>query len=287
MNANGISTDPTMNDYSSHIVDQKEGDGDNIKLHQKFEVLEQEWESYVQSIPRTVRRYSTDNSVAMAKAVDQLLDSSPSNFISSLQQKWSPPKGGHWKIRTNDLAAEEMLRERRLVIESGRLKGRRLFQAVEDETEMVLRGSSSDDDHEKVYNKYGRIHGINLVQEISTTEVRSVPFYDSDHEPESGVSNELPGGCFHCCSSSSSSSPSHQNVEIQAVEEEKKVQATSVERRRVAYNGRNGNINNGRRWMVFMGWFAFASIIYAVFIAPMRIFGGYGDEHHEMLLVPT
>lgn len=267
-----------MNDHHSSRIVEKEDDGDNIKLHQKFEVLQQEWESYIQSIPRTGRRYSTDNSAAMAKAVDQLLDSSPRNLISSLQQKWSPPKGGYWKIRTNNLAAEEMLRERRSVIESGRLKGRRLFQAVEDETEMGLRaGRSSDDDHDQKVYKYGRINGINLVQEISTELLRSVPFYGSDHEhDESGVSNELPGGCFPSCSSSSSSSssPSHQNhVEIQAVEEEKKVQ----ERRRV-----------GRSWMVFMGWFAFASIIYAVFIAPMRIFGGYGDhEHHEMFLVPT
>jgi hypothetical protein len=239
------------------------------KLQQKFKALQQDWDSYKQSNPRTLRRYSTD-SKAMAKAL-QLLDCSPRNLMSSLQ-RLSPSEGG-WKIRTNDLAKEEIQRERMAIIESGGLKGRRrLFEAPEGETEMAFGG------REKICNGWN-----GLVQE---SEVRSVlSFYNSedDRENESGGSNDLRVCNFQFSSSSSLSSLSGERVkEVSEYEEEKKVVA-SVETRRVAYGGSG----NGRSWMVIvMGWLAIASIVYAICLVQMRSLGGYGDER-EMLLVPT
>jgi hypothetical protein len=252
----------------SHI---KEKATDQDKLQQKFKALQQDWDSYKQSNPRTLRRYSTDNSKAMAKAL-QLLDCSPRNLVSSLQHRLSPSEGG-WKIRTNDLAIEEIPRERMAVVESGRLKGRRrLFdQAPEGETEMAFGG------REKICNSWN-----GLVQE---TEVRSVSsFYNSedDHENnESGGSKDLP-----VSSSSSSSLSSLSGEKVGGVLEEEDKVVARVETRRVAYGGR-GKIN-GRSWMVIvMGLLAIASIVYAICInVPLRSFGGYGDDR-EMLLVPT
>ena len=260
--------DPTMKGY--HIEKKREQD----KLQHQFMVLQQNWHSYNQSHPRTQRRYST-NSNHMAKSL-QRLDSSPKSLMSSLQKRLSPPEGA-WKVRTNDLAMEEIRRERKAVIESGRLKGRRLFEADESETETGFGWK------EKICN--------GLAQE---SEVRSMSFCDSDddhdHENETGgmISNVLPV-CFQCCCSSSSSLSSLSSFSLRdeyvkgevVVEEEKKVVA-SVEMRRDSYGGSG----NGRRWMVVMGWLAVASIVYAICIVPMRSFGGYRDEH-EMILVPT
>ncbi|KAF3970664.1 hypothetical protein CMV_005667 [Castanea mollissima] len=260
--------DPTMKGY--HIEKKREQD----KLQHQFVVLQQDWHSYNQSHPKTHRRYLT-NSNHMAKSL-QRLDSSPRSLMSSLQQRLSPPEGA-WKVRTNDLAMEEIRRERKAVIESGRLKGRRLFEADESETETGFGWK------EKMCN--------GLAQE---SEVRSVSFCDSDddddHENETGgmIGNVLPI-CFQCCCSSSSSLSSLSSFSVRdeyvkgevVVEEEKKVVA-SVEIRRDSYGGSG----NGRRWMVVMGWLAIASIVYAICIVRMRSFGGYRDEH-EMILVPT
>lgn len=248
-----------------HHIQEKEK---QEKLHQQYMILQRDWHSH-QSNPRNQRRRYSTNSKDMAKALDQLLDSSPREPMSSIQQGiLSPPRGGNWKVRTNDLAMDEIYRERLEVIESGRLKGRRLFEGVEGETEMGFEGA------DKICN--------GLVQE---SEVRSVSFCDSDdddHENEpGGISNVLPVS-FQCCSSSSSSpSLCDEYVEGEVMEEEKKVVA-SVEMRKVSYGGSG----NGRKWMVVMGWLAIASIVFAICIVPMRRFGGYGDEH-EMILVPT
>jgi hypothetical protein len=116
----------------SHIKERATED----KLQQKFKALQQEWESYKQSSPRTHRRYYSTDSNAMANKALQQLDCSPSN-LSSLHHRSLSPSGGRKKIRTNVVAIEEILRERMAVIESGWLKGRRrLFEALEDVTEM-------------------------------------------------------------------------------------------------------------------------------------------------------
>ncbi|XAR50350.1 hypothetical protein NMG60_11004645 [Bertholletia excelsa] len=94
------------------------------KLHQKFRILQQDWETFKQSNdskPRgSLRRYPT-KTTAIANAF-KLLDNSPRSLMSYLQNTSS-----------HDAAREEIIKERRAAIESGKLKARRLFAATAEE----------------------------------------------------------------------------------------------------------------------------------------------------------
>ncbi|KAK8266035.1 hypothetical protein V6Z12_D12G218300 [Gossypium hirsutum] len=124
----------------------------------------------------------------MIKTLGSLNQNSPRKLIMS-----PPLDEVAWKVRTNDLAVEEILRERRAAIESGKLKGRRLFEDDEDVNEVG----------------FGRNEGscsgfeIGLVQE---SEVRSVFSYESDnYEDENWPGKEHMSPSYPHCSSSSSS----------------------------------------------------------------------------------
>ncbi|KAJ0111304.1 hypothetical protein Patl1_01245 [Pistacia atlantica] len=111
----------------------------------------------------------------MAKALP-LPDNSPRTLMSSLQHRGSPSDEVAWKVRNNDLAVIEILLERRAAIESGKLKGRRLFAETREEIDNGWNGLMSED-----------------------CEVRSLSSYDSDDEEESdgGIEEEL----YVCCTS--------------------------------------------------------------------------------------
>ncbi|XP_008239500.1 PREDICTED: uncharacterized protein LOC103338092 [Prunus mume] len=240
------------------------------KLQKQFMILQQDWDSYKQSNPRAKRRHSTNSSsFTMVKNLDQLLDTSPRHLMSSLQHGLSPSQG-EWPVRTNDLV-EEIRRERRAAIESGKLKGRRLFEAEECETEMGFGGT------EGIW-----CGGNGLAQE---REVRSVSFDDSDADDDygSGKSKEI-AVCFQGCyktSSSSSSSLSDEDVERE-VEIEARMKLVSVEEKRVdnKYEGGNGR----RCTAVIMPWLAIALLVSAIFF--IRGFAGY-PKVDEVVLVPT
>lgn len=169
-------------------------------------------------------------------------------------------------MRNNNLAVEEILRERRAAIESGKLKGRRLFEAVEGVTEMDLGG------REEICNDCW--HGL-----LQESELRSVSSYDSDdHENEDGRNKEglFPVCCQRCSCSSTSSTC--ENVEKE-VEEGEKVVAI-LEEKRVACVGER------KKCMVVMVWLAIALIVCAIGIFLTKKIGGYVDED-EVILVPT
>ncbi|KAJ7957223.1 putative Transmembrane protein [Quillaja saponaria] len=181
--------------------------------------------------------------------------------MSSLQQRSLPPlEGGIWKVRTNDLETEEIIRERRAAIETGKLKGRRLFEPLERETGMGFVG-------------------------IEDCEVWSVSFCDSDNEhdqqDDSNGSKDSPAVCFQCCYSSASSSSSP--CVSGEIFEEKEQEAGEgrilgrIEEKRVSGNG-------GRHYMVFLVGLAIASIIFAICITKVRSIGGY---QNEVIIVPT
>ncbi|BFG32287.1 hypothetical protein CerSpe_185610 [Prunus speciosa] len=248
---------PTMKTHQ--VEEEKES---VIKLQKQFMNLQQDWDSYKQSNPRAKRRHSTNSSsFTMVKNLDQLLDTSPRHLMSSLQLGLSPSQG-EWRVRTNDLVVEEIRSERRAAIESGKLKGRRLFEAEECETEMC---------------------GGNVLAQES--EVRSVSFDDSDGDDDdgSGKSKEI-AVCFQGCSktsSSSSSSLSDEDVERE-VEIETRKKLVSVEEKRVANKNEGGN---GRRCMaMIMPWLAIALLVLAIFF--IRGFAGYPNVD-EVVLVPT
>ncbi|KAA8542096.1 hypothetical protein F0562_023248 [Nyssa sinensis] len=149
------------------------------KLYQQFKNLQRDWDTFKQSNPRTLRRCLTDSNTIIKTL--QLLNNSPRDLMSSLQYRRSPSE-----------AVEEILRERRAAIESGKLKGRRLFGGLEGATEMAFEG------REEICNDC-----FDLVQE---SEVRSVSSYGSHAENVNCESKEeVPSGCCHCCSCSGSS----------------------------------------------------------------------------------
>ncbi|KAL6011575.1 hypothetical protein ACLOJK_002023 [Asimina triloba] len=101
------------------------------QLQQQFQHLQQDWNSFKRSNPhRPLRRPSGGLICAGSNDLFQLMDSSPRGLISSLQKDHSPFDG--WRIRTNDLAVQEITRDRQDAIESGRLKGRRLFDGGDE-----------------------------------------------------------------------------------------------------------------------------------------------------------
>ncbi|KAM1025567.1 hypothetical protein ACFX14_038602 [Malus domestica] len=257
--------DPTM---KTHQAEEKE-ERLVAKLQKQFMSLQQDWDSYKNSKPKTKRRHSTNYSskFSMVKNLDQLLDSSPRHLMCSLQHhRVSPSEGGEWKVTSNDWAVEEIRRERRAAIESGRLKGRRLFEAEDCEREMGFGG--------KEEGTWCGGWSNGLAQE---SEVRSVSFDGSsdgeDGDDESGKSKEI-GVCFQRCSRAKSlgSSSSLADEKLKMEEGVKKVD-------------RNEGGNNGGRCIVMaMRVVAVASIVFGICF--IRGFAGYGNEN-EVILVPT
>ncbi|CAK7336749.1 unnamed protein product [Dovyalis caffra] len=254
----------------------KEGTETIDELYQQFMHLQHEWDSIKQPKPRTLCRASTDSKL-MVKA-RKLLYNSPRDLMSALQHGRSPPVegGGEWKVRNNDLAVDEILKERREAIESGKLKGRRLFEAM---------GSSVSE------TDFGGIEGMvydNLDGLVQETEVRSVSFYDSDDENEDVDARKegLSPFSHHCSYSSSSSSSSFYICDdcMEREKEEEKVVVASVQEENRVLNGEQERY--GASWMVAMGWLTIAFIACAIGIISKRSFGGHGVGN-EVILFPT
>lgn len=118
----------------------KDGEGgdddhhDDGMVEQQFKHLQQYWGSLQSTNPRSILGGCSSD----GKKSVYLLKNSPSELMSPLQRRTAPLSSGVWKVRTNDLAVEEILRERRAAIESGKVKGRRLFWGMEGATEMDL-----------------------------------------------------------------------------------------------------------------------------------------------------
>ncbi|GAV90347.1 hypothetical protein CFOL_v3_33756, partial [Cephalotus follicularis] len=238
------------------------------KLQQQYMHLQQEWDSIKQAHPRprilcrslTYSNTSIDNTI-------QVLEYSPRNIMTFLQHKRSPL----WKVGNNDLAVEEILRDRRAAIESGKLKGRRLFEAVEGVTEVGYGG------REEVTGNWW--HGL-----VQDSEVRSsVSCYESADENENcRINDGLFPVCFQhvSCSSTSSTSLCGDNVEKE-VEEGDKVVAIMEEKRGACGCGER------RRWVVVMVWLAIALIGGAVGIISMAMKNTDENMDQNVILVPT
>ena len=162
-------------------------------------------------------------------------------------------------MRTNDLAVEEILNERRAAIESGKLKRRRPFEEVNGVTEVGFRRD------EVTCNGLE----IGLVQE---SEVRSVFSYEDENW---GRKEVLSPSCPHCCSYSSSSSQCAENIQRGGIE------VTTLAQKRIACDVGSGRV----RWMVIMVWLAISLVVFIVGIISRRSFGIYKDE--EVILTPT
>lgn len=119
----------------------------NFALFQTFTNIEKEWESLKQSNSKQrtssssssiPRRCSTGSNSALTSFDHLLVDveSSPRGLMSSLQYKRSP-SDGFLNAKNWDMSVEEIIRERRVAIRTGKVKGRRLFGAGEGGSEEV------------------------------------------------------------------------------------------------------------------------------------------------------
>lgn len=152
-------------------------------------------------------------------------------------------------MRTNNLAIQEIISERRAAIESGRLKGRRLFHALEGGGEL---GSPQENE---------RCSACSSVL-IHESEVSSLCYYSSspdfDEEDEVDNGDNLHGSCA-CV----------ENVKREKV---------------VGRKGGIGGVVHGSWWMVSIAWIAFSLVVFAfVIIYGQRVHGRDDGEG----LIPT
>ncbi|KAJ1386217.1 hypothetical protein SESBI_41022 [Sesbania bispinosa] len=203
------------------------------QLHQLYKKLEQDWHAFKQSKPTTAsRKYQATSNVTIQQG-----ENSPRSLMFKLQQ------------RSSSWEAQEILQEGREAIESGKLKGRRLFQSM-----------------------------IELDQNVVNPEVKSMSFYYP--EPEENESSGSKG--VHGYSSSSSCLDGSSIYEEQEVKGVAHMVATVAEIRVI---GRNCRPGNGTTYAVFFGTvLAIAFFIVAMCMCLARSSGGCD---WEVILVPT
>ncbi|KAJ8634186.1 hypothetical protein MRB53_027522 [Persea americana] len=223
-------------------------------LQKQYKHLRHDWSSFKKSNPR----HSSRRRRGAPKPAEEILDltyTSPRKLISSLQEGLSPSDG--WKVRTNDLAIEEIIKERHAAIENGKLKGRRLFDAMESGGEFGLHGK------EEICSACSSI----LIQR---SEVQSL-FSCTSYDDEDG------NGCGNCdsdCSCSCSSSVCVERI---------KKELTSVEKKG-GVDGDDGCEERGRG-MVPMAWLVLVLLLVVLnLILSWRSLDG---EEDDWMIVPT
>ncbi|WCJ36287.1 hypothetical protein M5689_017495 [Euphorbia peplus] len=211
----------------------------------------------------------------MVKSLN-LLDNSPRNLMFSLQHKRSPSDGfGEWKVRNNDYAVEEILRERREARESGKFKGRKLFdddtdQEEEDTAEIGFTGWDVDMDTDM------------------DGDVRPIFYYDSDDEKDNiSENNSFSSSSSYVCDDC-------MEKEIVAVEGDNKevsddVQGKTKEEEKesviTAGHVTSHSLGAGRSGK---GCVVIGLTVCVIGVISMWRFSGYGDRHNEVrFLVPT
>ncbi|OVA09577.1 hypothetical protein BVC80_9101g102 [Macleaya cordata] len=257
------------------------------ELHQQFNNLEQDWDSYKRSKSRyrLNRCDSDDEKSTTVEILHQLSDySSPRRLmITSLQQRKQSQfledeeeDEEEWKVRTNDLAVLEILRERRAAIESGKLKGKRLLEALESaaSSREKMNGNNNNNKEEDNQNIYSGCSNSSSVL-IQGSEVRSLcsSSYSSSYSDDD--INGFDGGyCYSSCSSVEKMGTDKVAVsgDDYQVAEEKRDHVDGVG---VGVDG----WSDGEKWMVVMGWVSIFLLAFALGIITWKGFNdGYGDE---------
>lgn len=154
----------------------------SIKLLQKMNTLEKEYQIFIQSsstIKKPLKKYNSFDDLVH-------FDSSPRNLMSALQQQHPTTKtsstrrrsssfsycspstitgssGEVWRVRENELAMDDIRRERKLAFESGKLRGRRLFHEESD---------VSYDEDEDIHSVCDEIYYVGEVVKENTRAVK-------------------------------------------------------------------------------------------------------------------
>ncbi|KAG6589372.1 hypothetical protein SDJN03_14795, partial [Cucurbita argyrosperma subsp. sororia] len=208
-----------------------------------------------------------------------LPDDSPpeDDLISSLHRHGTATfsASSTWKIRTNELAQDEILRERRAAMGVGKFMGRRLsFDDVDMghalNTELL---------HGNYWNGF-------VQDQIVAPSVQSSDSSQDNRNRETGKEEEeeeVPvclNGLSYSSASSSSSSSSGSFAPPQ-VKEEENVRASVGGKREIGNRCRIGT------WEVGLACLAIASVVMLIFSARCLEFGAYEEERLPFLLVPT
>ncbi|KAI3463608.1 hypothetical protein Pfo_020271 [Paulownia fortunei] len=235
--------------------------GRNQELMQQFKDLEIEWETLKKCKPLNTRRCSTGSDSGLMTSFGQLLENSPRGLMYSLQHKRSP-SDGLLRVKSSDMAVEEILGERRAAIMSGKLKGRRLFGEAEGASEVELDLNYDDGGGGEICSD-----SLNMIRE------REVVINENCDWKKSRGEHGLPDA-FRL-SFSFSDTPLSEEKEV--VEEEKSV----VEERRGG-----GGCGGGGRCIVAMAWLAFLLILLILGLVSMSC-NGKSVHEKELILVPT
>ncbi|CAI9787354.1 unnamed protein product [Fraxinus pennsylvanica] len=176
--------------------------------------------------------------------------------MSSVQHRRS--FDGFWKLKNRDMAVEEIIRERRATIMSGKLKGRRLFEAAERAAEVEL-DWNDDEMYSDCFNLLGE-------KEVNNENLKR--------------NQEDLGTCFRPSCPFLGSSLPDEKVEIsESVVVEGEAGGASRNLR--------GGDSGGERCMLALIWFAFVSMLFTLgLIISMRRSDKYELEK-EAIIVPT
>lgn len=119
-------------------------ESENRALYQQLINLEKDWDTFKRSnkslnFPQISEK--SDSSSTTTLDFFKLVEKSPRSLMSSLQNNKSPleEEGVNWKVlkKKNDLVVEEIIRDRRTALASGKLKRRRLFGEISDEKSCI------------------------------------------------------------------------------------------------------------------------------------------------------
>ncbi|KAL6584308.1 hypothetical protein OROMI_003597 [Orobanche minor] len=246
--------------------------GKYAALIQQFLNLEIEWKILKDSRRGRNKPDASDNissSILLAYSDRAVMDKSPRGLVSYLQHRKSPSLSR--VVRNCDLVVEEILRDRRAAIISGKLKGRRLFQKSEEEdSDLNEEISKSDWLHNMTQErKVMVVNDRNSIHGGKRRRIRSLG--GEDDESTSVASDQSLSRSF------SDNSVSEEKVVVVAVKEDEK------------RGGAGGKPRGGDRgYMVSVAWFAFVLILAILGLISMSCHGKFVEVNDEfMILVPT
>nr|DAD34204.1 TPA_asm: hypothetical protein HUJ06_004844 [Nelumbo nucifera] len=242
------------------------------ELHRQLENIEKEWDFYKRSNPRRLYRRSGSAQVKSTADILQFLDNT--SPVSSLHRRL--PSEGGWKVRNNVLAVEEILRDRRTAIENGKLKGRSLFDALEDASKMDGR------EEEEICSASSSV----LIETSEVRSLRSSSDDDGEEEEEDKDDNVVDDHQSISGYGNRSTCPSMERVgrEKLAIGMEQ----AEIEQMGVGVGEKKVIGGDGERLMVVLGWLAVVLMVFALAIISLTSFDGYEDEGvHVPTLIPT
>ncbi|GFQ06644.1 hypothetical protein PHJA_002808400 [Phtheirospermum japonicum] len=170
--------------------------GKYAALIQQLKNLEVEWKSLQKPMSRNNPRTRSSDSSILTSFDQLLLEKSPRSLMSSLQHMTSPNLLLRVRNSSCDVAVEEILRDRRAAVMSGKLKGRRLFPPAAAEDSDGSGEISSDlldmSQHEKYICGSGKIRSLH--DEMSVDFDQPCPFSDKEKVMVVEVEEEKSGG---------------------------------------------------------------------------------------------